>query len=186
MGLGPIITPDQVEAQIAGEYYFRGIDGACGAHINGTANTMVPQFTHAVELGLLTFCVLVLKNGFKVVGQSACASVDRYDLVVGRSVARDNAKEKIWELLGYMLKEKLAEAERRQALEGGGSFIERMSAEATDVEDRLFKLRTFMASNPEFALMATKPMALLVEQEQVMTHYLLVLNRRIAALNAAS
>ena len=55
----------------------------------------------------LTFCVLTLKNGFMVTGNSACASPENFDEEVGKSIAKKNAREKIWELEGYLLKEKL-------------------------------------------------------------------------------
>ena len=59
-------------------------------------------------LGLLTFCVLVLKNGFTVTGESACASPENFDAETGRKVARANAVQKIWPLMGYELKCRLA------------------------------------------------------------------------------
>lgn len=59
-------------------------------------------------LGLLTFCVLVLKNGFTVTGESACASPENFDAEIGRKIARQNAVNKIWPLMGYALREKLA------------------------------------------------------------------------------
>lgn len=59
-------------------------------------------------LDLLTFCVLVLKNGFTVTGESACASPENFDAEIGRKIARQNAVNKIWMLEGYLLKESLA------------------------------------------------------------------------------
>jgi hypothetical protein len=59
-------------------------------------------------LSLLTFCVLVMKNGFTVTGESACASPENFDVVVGRKVARANAVAKVWPLMGYALKSRLA------------------------------------------------------------------------------
>lgn len=61
------------------------------------------------DLRYLTFCVLVLKNGFTVTGESACASPENFDAEVGRKVARQNAIDKVWPLMGYALKERLAE-----------------------------------------------------------------------------
>jgi Phage protein (N4 Gp49/phage Sf6 gene 66) family len=58
-------------------------------------------------LNLLTFCVLVLKNGFTVTGESACASPENFDAELGRKIARGNAIAKIWPLMGYALKSKL-------------------------------------------------------------------------------
>lgn len=66
------------------------------------APSEVPQ-----PLKLLTFCVLVLKNGYTVIGESACVSPENFDAEVGRKVARENAVNKIWPLLGYVLKNKL-------------------------------------------------------------------------------
>jgi len=57
--------------------------------------------------GTLTVCVLTLKNGFTVTGESACVSAENYDQVIGEKVAFDNAKDKIWTLEGYLLKELL-------------------------------------------------------------------------------
>ena len=66
-------------------------------------------------LGLLTFCVLVLKNGFTVTGESACASPENFDAEIGRKVARDNAINKIWALEGYLLKQALHDAAKEAA-----------------------------------------------------------------------
>ena len=58
-------------------------------------------------LRLLTFCVLVLRNGFTVTGESACASPENFDAEIGRNIARQNAVSKVWPLMGYALKEHL-------------------------------------------------------------------------------
>ncbi|WP_228029098.1 Gp49 family protein, partial [Leptospira borgpetersenii] len=69
------------------------------------------QLTGAhAELKLLTFCVLVLKNGFTVTGESACASPENFDEEIGRKISRQNAVNKIWLLEGYLLKQRLHEA----------------------------------------------------------------------------
>ncbi len=60
------------------------------------------------SLKLLTFCVLVLRNGFTVTGESACASPENFDAEIGRKIARQNAVAKVWPLMGYALKNKLA------------------------------------------------------------------------------
>jgi hypothetical protein len=56
----------------------------------------------------LTVCALTLKNGFHVVGESAAASPENFDQEIGRKIARDNARSKIWALEGYLLRSKLA------------------------------------------------------------------------------
>ena len=60
------------------------------------------------ELDLLTFCVLRLKNGFTVTGESACADADNFDMEIGRTIAKRKALEKIWPLLGYELRTRLS------------------------------------------------------------------------------
>lgn len=61
-------------------------------------------------LNLMTFCVIVLKNGTKVVGINyGPVSPENFDAGRGRTEARANAIEQIWPLLGYELRSKLAE-----------------------------------------------------------------------------
>ena len=66
-----------------------------------------PQPEHE-SLRLLTFCVLVLRNGFTVTGESACACPENFDAEIGRKIARQNALQKIWPLMGYDLKSKIS------------------------------------------------------------------------------
>lgn len=56
----------------------------------------------------LTVCVLTLRNGFTVTGESACVSPANYDKTIGENVAYQNAFDKLWQLEGYALKNKLA------------------------------------------------------------------------------
>lgn len=55
----------------------------------------------------LTVCCLTLKNGFTVTGESACASPENFNKEIGEKIAFENARNKIWVLEGYLLKEKL-------------------------------------------------------------------------------
>ena len=55
----------------------------------------------------MTVCSLTLKNGFSVLGESACANPDLFDPELGRKLARVNAEQKIWQLEGYLLRERL-------------------------------------------------------------------------------
>ena len=64
--------------------------------------------TDLAALDLLTFCVLILRNGFTVTGESACASPENFNAELGRKIAKDNARAKIWPLLGYALKDRLS------------------------------------------------------------------------------
>lgn len=57
----------------------------------------------------VTICLLKLKNGFSVTGESACASPENFDEELGRKIAYSNAKDKIWALEGYALRERLSQ-----------------------------------------------------------------------------
>ena len=97
----PRITPASIEAIIASEHYFTATEALVG-QTRGPEWQATPK-----ELDLLTFCVLVLKNGFTVTGESACASPENFDAEVGRKIARANAINKVWPLEGYLLKQML-------------------------------------------------------------------------------
>ena len=109
----PRITPSDIEANITGEYYFTAGDGFVGALSVSDEFNERPESERVIDqpapLELLTFCVLVLRNGFTVTGESACASPENFDAEIGRKIARQNAVAKIWPLMGYELRTKLAD-----------------------------------------------------------------------------
>ncbi len=78
------ITPDMIDATIQAEDY------------------------HVFPGTTLTVCCLTLRNGFAVTGESAVVRRENFDAEVGRKIAYQNAKDKIWELEGYLLRERLA------------------------------------------------------------------------------
>lgn len=109
----PRVTPADIEGNIASEFYFTGEQGALMGMPTENFRSMqklgcmpsdIPE-----ALKLLTFCVLVLRNGFTVTGESACASPENFDAEIGRTIARANAVQKIWPLEGYLLRERLAQ-----------------------------------------------------------------------------
>jgi len=103
----PRITPEDLAANISSEHYFTAMDGVIGRAGNPGIVAGTPANS---PLDLLTFCVLVLRNGFTVTGESACASPENFNAEIGRRIARDNAVAKLWPLMGYELKSRLASA----------------------------------------------------------------------------
>lgn len=103
----PRVTPDDIEANIASEHYFTGAQAAYAA-LREQDHTEQEDAAIRGPLQLLTFCVLVLRNGFTVTGESACASPENFDAELARKIARQNAISKVWPLMGYALKERLA------------------------------------------------------------------------------
>jgi hypothetical protein len=69
--------------------------------------TIVDECYYVFSETSLTVCCLVLKNGFTVSGESACASPENFDAELGRKIARKNARDKIWMIEGYLLKDKI-------------------------------------------------------------------------------
>lgn len=91
----PRLNPGHIDAQISAEYWGRASDLFKGS-------PLLPG------MECLTVCVLVLKNGFTIVGKSACASPENYDAELGYKIARDDARRQIWALEGYRLRSHLA------------------------------------------------------------------------------
>ena len=103
----PRVTQADIEANIVAEHYFTGYN-AIESDFSYSIYHDDSEFDGDMSLRLLTFCVLVLENGFTVTGESACVSTENFDAEIGRKIARQNAIEKIWPLMGYELKSKLA------------------------------------------------------------------------------
>ena len=80
----PRLNPDMIDAAIVSEQY------------------------HVFPGTTMTVCALTLRNGYIVTGESAAASPRNFDQAIGRKIARDNARNKIWALEGYLLREKLS------------------------------------------------------------------------------
>jgi len=81
----PRVTPERLEEVISSEQY------------------------HVFDGTTFTACLLTLKNGYTVIGESACASPKNFDASLGRKIARNNAVNKIWALEGYLLRQSLSE-----------------------------------------------------------------------------
>lgn len=82
----PRLTPDDIDAAIVDEAYY-----------------VFPGTT-------MTICLLTLRNGYHVTGESAAVSLENFDEEIGRKIARDNARNKIWQLEGYLLRQELWKA----------------------------------------------------------------------------
>lgn len=103
-GQGPRITPEAIESNIASVHYF--IAGDAIQHADAVHECPNGGW-HLGDTQLLTICVIQMRNGFTVTGESACASPVNFNAETGRSIARESAINKIWPLMGYQLKEQL-------------------------------------------------------------------------------
>lgn len=101
----PRVTPADIEANIASEHYFTAGDGAHGAALaSGQDRSSYPS-----AFDLVTFCVLMLRNGTKIVGVNY-GTIDpaQHDEACGRREAREDATRQVWPLMGYELRSKLS------------------------------------------------------------------------------
>lgn len=105
----PKVTPADLELEIVSEHYI--LPGSTDHLVMaGPARPsgLSPEETNPASLSVLTICVLVLRNGLTVLGKSACVSPANFDSAVGRKIAREDAIEQLWPLLGFRLADKLA------------------------------------------------------------------------------
>ena len=86
----PRLNPAHIDAQIAAEDY------------------------HVFRPSMKIVCCLTLRNGFAVLGEAGVVSPENFNEEIGKDVARKNAREKIWQLEGYLLKERLASAPKTE------------------------------------------------------------------------
>lgn len=91
----PRITPQHISDQIV-------------AMVSGRASVLFKDAPAHPSLECLTICIITLRNGFTLVGTSACASPENYDENIGHEIAYKNAREQIWALEHYLLRSKLA------------------------------------------------------------------------------
>ncbi len=108
-GNGPRVTDVDIEKAIVSEHYFTAAEGVAGelhSHVSAE-HPIVDCRDIPASLNLLTCCVLVMDNGFTVIGHSACASPENFNQEVGRKIAREKAVEQMWPLLGFRLRDKL-------------------------------------------------------------------------------
>ncbi len=95
------------ETQIEAEIQAKGLN-APRLNPGMIDDTITSEQYHVFAGTTMTVCALTLRNGYIVTGESAAASPENFDQAIGRKIARENARNKIWALEGYLLREKLA------------------------------------------------------------------------------
>jgi len=120
-------------------------------------------------------CEITLKNGYTVRGDSACVSPENFDQEIGNGIALKNARDKIWQLEGYLLQERYPVT---QVEEFRPAPQIRVIQEASDLREHVEKLVKFIKHNPENMLDSDR--LLLLDQAEDMAKYLSILEQRIA------
>jgi hypothetical protein len=101
----PRVSLADIEANIAAAIYTTGAEVAGKG---GLATLMMPP-----SLAVLTIAIVVLQNGFTIIGKSAPASVENFDAELGRKLAYEDAVRQVWPLMGYALRERLHQASQQ-------------------------------------------------------------------------
>ena len=102
----PTVTKASIEAKIRGVYFINA-----GAAVKSSDRGYTERDLE--ELNLVTICIIILENGFKVEGTSACVDPKIYNEAIGQQEAYNAAFEKIWEKEGYLLKQKMFEENQK-------------------------------------------------------------------------
>lgn len=157
----PRVTPADIKALMDRIVYTFDV------HPNGSTTTLAHAFLDG--------------DFYLATGVSACVSVENFDAELGKDIAIAGAKaaaeDKLWELEGYALRERLAAAPK------AGDWLSRLQAERHEVAERLAKLREFMAApkgNP-----TPRQLTLLAKQERAMSDYVWAMDDRIADAEAS-
>jgi N4 Gp49/Sf6 Gp66 family protein len=106
VAVAPRVTLADIEAAIAARYDVTGDK----ATINASGVGIARACGQHNPLKLLSICILVMKNGFTIVGKSAPASPENFNAELGRKIAYEDALQQVWPLMGFALREKLAAA----------------------------------------------------------------------------
>ena len=95
-GHKPRVSLNDIKAAMASVYYVTG-DQAVGFHVRKSPS-----------LSVLTICIVVMQNGFVIIGKSAPASEANFDVALGRKLAYGDCVRQIWPLMGFALRDKLS------------------------------------------------------------------------------
>lgn len=96
------VTIERIESLISSCFFVNAAVAASAEVLQSS------QIEDLKRLETTTLCFLVLKNGYTLVGKSACADPAEYKEEVGKKFAREDAVRQIWALEGYVLKQSLS------------------------------------------------------------------------------
>lgn len=71
------------------------------------AKVVSEEYINPPSIPHMTICVIVLENGFSLVGKTAPADPANFDAELGRRFAKEDAIRQMWPLEAYALRERL-------------------------------------------------------------------------------
>lgn len=128
--------------------------------------------------GRTTICQLTLYNGFTVYGSSACVSIENYNQELGERYSEEKAIDRVWEVLGAVLADRLHKKEQETAKPVALDYVSQMRQEHSELQGRLSRLLQFIGSDAYYHLPAREQEALR-EQSYAMQAYYAILSRRL-------
>lgn len=100
----PRVSLKDIESKIIAKQFVTGLDA-----VKANDEDVVQEAVQPLEI--LTLCLVVVSNGFTVVGKSAPASPDNFNKDLGEEFAYEDAVRQLWPLMGYALRDRLARGE---------------------------------------------------------------------------
>lgn len=99
----PRVSLDDIKANITCTAFITGDRLVAYAEASGTSGGVLSP-----SLNVLTICLLVLRNGFTIIGKSAPADARNFDPELGQKLAYEDAVRQVWPLMGYALRDRLS------------------------------------------------------------------------------
>jgi hypothetical protein len=66
------------------------------------------EYLYPSVMAHMTICVMMMDNGFAIIGKSAPADPENFDRDLGKKFADEDCIRQIWQLEGYALREKMS------------------------------------------------------------------------------
>lgn len=125
----PKVTPADVEAAIASEHYYTGMNGANGSDAAMLKKGLIPSLDGGPppQLAGVMHCTLICKNGQLATGEAFCADLSNPDHEAARKSARRRAFDKLFDMVVYAARERQAQA-TISSTDHSGSHEWRMSS----------------------------------------------------------
>jgi len=105
VAVAPRVSLADIEGAIMSRYDVTGTEAVSACYVAADPG----------QLAVLSLCILVMRNGFVVIGHSAPASPQNFNRELGIKLAYENAVRQLWPLMGFALRDTLYRKESEVA-----------------------------------------------------------------------
>jgi len=106
--VAPRVTLPDIEGAIAARFDMTGREATYKATMIGRGALQLGTDPNPNALDILSICILVMSNGFTIVGKSAPASPQNFNAEFGKKLAYEDCIRRLWPLMGFALRDRLA------------------------------------------------------------------------------